>query len=255
MSIKCFGLPNPASICYFNSLFQVLISSYKFVLVNKEHGKETSILRKICNDLLNDKFDVLDYLHLIKLVKNKTTQSMSNQCSDEYFITMMDNIAQPIKDLFTLQIQIKHSCTKCTYNVNTTETTIILESTYQGPVVNSRQLEYLKRADEKCPQCDGKHIVEYLVTKTSDLLYVLVQEHKKPRTFPETMQLCDSNYELIGIVEHFGGLMGGHYTAIGKRAGQYYLFNDTYYKKLEHLLTTGQQRIILYEKSNIVTHS
>jgi len=41
-------------------------------------------------------------------------------------------------------------------------------------------------------------------------------------------------YDLIGVINHFGGLGGGHYTAFGKNevTGQWYEFDDSYVRFL-----------------------
>jgi ubiquitin C-terminal hydrolase len=44
--------------------------------------------------------------------------------------------------------------------------------------------------------------------------------------YPEQLQILGREYKLMGVVLHFGTLDGGHYTALCRREGKWFEFND-----------------------------
>merc|ERR1712080_554986 len=59
-------------------------------------------------------------------------------------------------------------------------------------------------------------------------------------SFPMTLNLHSTHYELIGIVEHCGALNSGHYTAVVKSSNDnttWYYCSDSLIKKTVNITT------------------
>jgi ubiquitin C-terminal hydrolase len=61
------------------------------------------------------------------------------------------------------------------------------------------------------------------------------------------------NYELYGVCNHSGGVLGGHYTAYVKNAnGKWYHFNDTSVSEvgLNESIVSAKAYVLFYRKKN-----
>lgn len=56
-------------------------------------------------------------------------------------------------------------------------------------------------------------------------------------------------YDLYGVVNHIGGLGGGHYTAYAKHDEDWYLFNDQRFSLAkEEDLCTSEAYVLFYKR-------
>ena len=70
---------------------------------------------------------------------------------------------------------------------------------------------------------------------------------KTPVEIYEYIILEDIKMKLVGTVNHYGGLGGGHYVSHGLRNGTWYLFNDSQYKEVEIDLKDPSIYIAIYQ--------
>jgi len=73
------------------------------------------------------------------------------------------------------------------------------------------------------------------------------QKINTPVEIYEYIILEDIKMKLVGTVNHYGGLGGGHYVSHGLRNGTWYLFNDSQYKEVEIDLKDPSIYIAIYQ--------
>lgn len=69
-------------------------------------------------------------------------------------------------------------------------------------------------------------------------------------TYPETLEIDDQSFELYGVVEHFGSLFSGHYTARVKCGGKWYNFDDSYVSPVSGAVNSRNAYLLFYARSN-----
>jgi ubiquitin C-terminal hydrolase len=102
----------------------------------------------------------------------------------------------------------------------------------------TKQTSYID-ADYKCPKCKKtgeKYSMNCLVMVPEILVvlskkYIVGQKLETYTDFPKNMSFNGTNdmklnYTAVSQVEHVGGMHGGHYWAISKRANGWYCLND-----------------------------
>lgn len=108
-----------------------------------------------------------------------------------------------------------------------------------------------------CSKCDKKvkvRKVEQVINISSVLIIVFKKYLRKYSVdFPASFSLegvdNNLNYVLVGQVEHYGGQIGGHYTARGLRKdGKVYLFNDNNISEVEGFQSTPNTYMIVYQR-------
>ncbi|CAK84647.1 unnamed protein product (macronuclear) [Paramecium tetraurelia] len=68
--------------------------------------------------------------------------------------------------------------------------------------------------------------------------------------YPENIIINQIDYDLYGVVQHFGGLDNGHYTAYGKRSNKWIEFNDKQTKEVQvnDVINDKNAYILFYQK-------
>ena len=113
--IPPIGFQNTGAICYFNSLMQCLLSSPYFIrfVIDKRHP----LFLEFCNDILNDKWNVIFTTKLLHSLQN----FQPNQSSSEYFVLMVDSLS--LEKLFECQYKITTVCKECNHAKEKIDTT------------------------------------------------------------------------------------------------------------------------------------
>ena len=182
------------------------------------------------------------YMWLIRTLQIKT--GISNQCADEYFLYLMDRLAQKINDQFKCKLSINRRCNKCNYKLDKTEDVITLE------YVDVSFVTHTSDGGKCSAKCNGNITVIYTVVAVSNLLYIVNQRDDQQYTPADQITVCKKQYKLIGYVVHTGSAHGGHYTAVARRDGSFYRFNDSVVVKLSEddiFKKHERKRIILYQ--------
>ncbi|CAD8179166.1 unnamed protein product [Paramecium octaurelia] len=68
--------------------------------------------------------------------------------------------------------------------------------------------------------------------------------------YPENITINQIDYDLYGVVQHFGGLDNGHYTAYGKRSNKWIEFNDKQTKEVQvnDVINDKNAYILFYQR-------
>ena len=67
-------------------------------------------------------------------------------------------------------------------------------------------------------------------------------------TYRETLVIKDQSYTLYGVVEHFGSLFSGHYTARVKCADKWYNFDDSYVTSVSGAVNSRHAYLLFYSR-------
>lgn len=223
--IPPIGFQNTGAICYFNSLMQCLLSSPYFIrfVIDKRHP----LFLEFCNDILNDKWNVLFTTKLLHSLQN----FQPNQSSSEYFVLMVDSLS--LEKLFECQYKITTICKECNHTKQKIDTTY-------NVLLNDSFSEFMQTGCELsgvlCDGCKQKTtLVEHRkIRAVSNVIAISLNKYfsKKMIDYPSNLTLGAFRYRLKGTVEHYGVLGGGHYVCRVERGDDHYLIDDTNVKTM-----------------------
>lgn len=224
--IPALGFKNTGAICYFNSLLQCILSSthfLRFILTDNRDPRFLSFFQNICNDLWNSTFTT----ELLQSIGN----FQPNQSSSEYFLMIMD--ALKWERLFECRHQQTKECTSCGHKNVTSDISY-------NVLINDSLEEFMKTEchldNVLCDGCKIKttYTQHQQIHSLSPVIVLSLNKYfgKKLIQYPQMIQFGDkANYVLIGTIEHFGGLEGGHYISRVRRledgSACYYIIDDT----------------------------
>jgi len=77
---------------------------------------------------------------------------------------------------------------------------------------------------------------DYTLRKNNKLITYNENIDLYPFTLYNNIQNC--KYELFGIINHHGNVMGGHYYSYIKKNGQWYMFNDTNVSNISNIISS-----------------
>ena len=225
--IPALGFQNTGAICYFNSLLQCILSStnfLRFILNDNRDPRFLSFFQNICNDLWNSTFTT----ELLQSVGN----FQPNQSSSEYFLMIMD--ALKWERLFECRHQQTKECRSCGHKNVTTDISynVLINESIEEFMKTECQLDNVL-----CDGCKTKttYTQHQQVQSLSPVIVLYLNKYfgKKLIHYPQMIQFGDkATYILVGTIEHFGGLNGGHYICRVRRLEDdksvgYYVIDDT----------------------------
>lgn len=174
------------------------------------------------------------------------------RCSDcNKWVSQVENM----NNLFTVQPDLKPEQIEKFERYNTEEVEMSKFLANQTGYVESFE----------CPSCKSnneKYNVNCLVM-VPEILVVLSKKYKAGQkldvytNFPKILVFNGKNktklvYNAVSQIEHSGGLNGGHYWAISKRAGGWYNLNDTHVSSADFRPTTDTY-IVFYHLFNVLS--
>jgi len=219
---------------------------------------------------------ILDLLHESLATILVQTNIRENNLALEQWKLIYKNGESPILNTFYNQVETKIKCGKCnniTYNYQPT-------SLLHLPIPNTSFislddcLEKFSLEEElnddnlyNCERCNEYVIAKRTdhIYKTNDYLIIVLERFDKngiknnqPVDFP-TFDLdlspymthnIEKRYKLYGIVNHIGGMNGGHYFSYIENNGQWYEFNDSSVRTIPIENIVSSSAYILFYQAN-----
>ncbi|XP_035772239.1 putative ubiquitin carboxyl-terminal hydrolase 50 [Neolamprologus brichardi] len=276
-----YGLKSPGLTCYLNSVLQVLFMTENFrdaLKRSPDHQRASkdspiidSELRKLFDDLQKKMAETRNITEKLGI-----TDVFEQRDAAEYFEKILCMTSQDASKIFKGELNHRTTCCKCDTKNDSRSFFWILplmveDSRYKNYNVEQGlkaffELQQVSGDDQiYCNHCDEKQdtYIKSEITQHPDVLTLLLKrftfDYKLRRYIklhckadvPQMLHIKKCNYELYAMVNHFGSLRGGHYTAEIKsyENGQWYCFDDRWVKRVK----MGHNRsstayILLYKK-------
>ncbi|XP_071315097.1 uncharacterized protein [Trachinotus anak] len=255
--IKHHGLLNQGATCYLNSVLQVLFMTEDF---------REAVERYICENpgseyidrQLKDLFDDLKErnTYTYKITKKLGIYRVyEQQDAAEYFEKILALTSSEASQIFHGQLTHKTICSECLAERNTdgpfwhlplelvdpgSKDYSVVDGTkeyFTASHFSGENQMYCEHCDAKSDatiRCVVKHHPEVLMLLLKrfefDYRYMMYVKNNCVVDVPYTLQIPENQtYELYAMVDHYGDLRGGHYTATVKSQDgkTWYNFNDT----------------------------
>lgn len=243
------GLYNTGSICYFNSLLQSIAactSIYNYPFDKQLYTDLEKCFMEFITQLRQKKMS-LDISN--KLLNSLRTNNFGNgqESACEAFILLINRLNNKgLNGKFLNRFRSTNECISCkniTYDVDHAIT--INYFFYTEVSVKNLLLYKTIVKDYKCEKCNNNGITRTCkLTMLSEILIITfnIFYNKIKYNWPLELILPQSklHYNIVGQIEHFGNLNGGHYRARGLRSGGVYEFDDSNVKpsKFEPTINT-----------------
>nr|XP_024655427.1 probable ubiquitin carboxyl-terminal hydrolase creB [Maylandia zebra] len=281
-----YGLKSPGLTCYLNSVLQVLFmtenfrdalkSSPDYRRSRKDSPIVDSELRKLFDDLQKQLAETRNITEKLGI-----TDVFEQRDAAEYFEKILCMTSQDASKIFKGELNHRTTCCKCDMKNDSRSFFWILPLMVEDSRYKTYNVEHGLEAffelqqvsgDDQiyCSCCDEKQNadIKWEITQHPDVLTLLLKrftfDYKLRRyvklhckaDVPQTLHMKKCTYELYAVVNHFGSLTGGHYTAEIKsyENGQWYCFNDGRVESVklffakENPLRSSTAYILLYRK-------
>lgn len=257
-----YGLYNTGSICYFNSLIQVLISCTSLHEWARCKKKEDNKMKtEFANFIINSNEPNSNISsHLLSVLKKYLPNFGNGQESASEALALLLNTIndKSLNKLFIHRFRYNIKCMSCQYITDQICDHSIQFELFHVSNITKEDILFQKTilSDYKCDKCN--HIGAEKISKLTMLPEILVclfnvyhnkTVHNFPAylEFPGNMQLL--KYMIVGQIEHSGSLNGGHYWSRALRNSGIYLFNDYSYSK-SIIEPTKNTYIVVYHLIN-----
>lgn len=193
------------------------------------------------NDLLNS---------LRELVPNF---GFSQESASEALTLLLNKINDKnLSNMFIHRFRYNIKCRTCGYVTNSSCDHSILFDMFHAPEINVDNMKSYsyELSDYTCDNCKkkGTSIKIANLTMLPEIIICLfnVYHTKKIHNFPNFLIFGSLKYVIVGQIEHFGTLNGGHYCSKALRRDGYYMFNDMFFNKVDSIEPTPNTYIVAY---------
>ena len=262
------GINNLGNTCYIASVLQCLRYSKRCVFQLREHDTASDMpLIRYFVDLLyagSTKQTLNAFVSTLALQGNQEFKLLRQCDAHELYLVLTDTFYTKhtkYTNPFMGKLRSTVECTVCHHNSITENPFVSLSLEMKGElesietlITNFLSKESLEDKIE-CDNCKEKQIStkQLTVSKTPDILVVHLKrftgllKNTTPIGLKQTITVNDQTYSLYAMVNHSGGLGGGHYTAAcKKRNGNWIICNDELVTDINRLPTQSSQPYMLF---------
>ncbi|XP_060922245.1 ubiquitin carboxyl-terminal hydrolase 47 isoform X2 [Limanda limanda] len=260
------GLRSPGLTCYLNTVLQLLFMTEDFRdSIKRCCSKDSTTIDALLKKLFDDLEIGLAKTHRLTR-KLGIVDVYEQRDAAEYFEKILCLTSPEASKIFKGELNHKTTCGGCKKKSDSKGFFWILplpmEDSSRHTFSVERGLMAFFRKDKVygenrmyCTECDKKHDadLECEMTQNPEILTLLLKRFTfeyKSRHYvklhcqvkvPQTLHIKDCKYDLYALVNHFGNLTGGHYTAEIKsfETGAWYCFNDDTVGKVKPLFRSG----------------
>ncbi|KAI3376356.1 hypothetical protein L3Q82_016840 [Scortum barcoo] len=252
---KYHGLSNQGATCYLNSVLQVLFMTKEFREAVERYTSEnpdTECIDGHLTSLFGDLKEHAAYtFNITQKLGHRQRYMFEQHDAAEYFEKILNLTSPEASEIFHGQLTHKTICSACGESTDTNGTfwhlpLALVDSFSVYSVVNGID-EYFRdsyfRGENHCEHCHDKRdgTIKCEIKHHPDVLVLLLKrfefnydymtyvKNNCPVDVPRSLQIPQNQtYELYAVVDHFGDLRSGHYTAIieSQDDEKWYNFND-----------------------------
>ncbi|XP_037615317.1 ubiquitin carboxyl-terminal hydrolase 12-like isoform X7 [Sebastes umbrosus] len=289
---KYYGLLNQGATCYLNSVLQVLFMTEDFREAVKRHTCETcgpKCIDRHLASLFDDLKGCTAYTY--KITNHLGIDNVYEQRdAAEYFEKILGLTSPEASQIFHGESTHKTKCSACCEETEAGGAfwylpLALVDSNSEDYSVVSGIKEYFRTSDFSgenqmyCDKCDAKTdaTIKCVIKRHPEVLMLLLKRFEFDYSYmryvknnhtvdvPCTLQIPENQtYELYAVVDHFGGLRGGHYNAtikpvtIKPQEERWYKFNDDSVTVLEYqpfqvdnIKKSGSAYLLFYRKKTV----
>ncbi|KAM3590264.1 uncharacterized protein V6R79_006801 [Siganus canaliculatus] len=271
------GLHNQGSTCYLNSVLQVLFRTEDFREAVERHCHENTAGGNCLDCRLQSLFKELKWrtgrTHSITKCLG-VDRVYEQQDAAEYFEKILSLTSPDVSQVFHGLLTHSIICSSCGTEMDSdglfwhlplalVDSDSELYSVVNGIKDYFREKHFRGQNQLYCDSCHAKSdaFTKRVIKNHPEVLMLLLKrftldykymEYVKINSdviIPETLQIPENqSYELYAVVDHFGSLRGGHYTATINVNGEWYTFNDSSVTKTPPVSITSSSAYLLFYK-------
>ncbi|KAM9335556.1 uncharacterized protein ABDE67_020548 [Symphorus nematophorus] len=269
-TVKYHGLLNQGATCYLNSVLQVLFMTEDFRAAVERHtceNPDTECIDPHLKTLFDDLKERTAYTY--KITKKLGIDRVYEQRdAAEYFEKILNLTSPDASKIFHGKLTNKIVCSACGTETDSNGAfwhlpLALVDSYSEHYSVLDGIEEYFRTSHFSgenqmyCDRCDGKSdattkcvikdhpkVLMLLLKRFEfDYRYMTYVKINRIVDVPCTVQIPENQkYELYAVVEHFGDLRSGHYTAMIKDDERWYKFNDNTVTLLDYHVDNFEKR-------------
>lgn len=235
---KPIGLYNTGSICYFNSLLQVLASCTSLRYYPTSNSDLDILFKKYVTNLE----DSFASSKLLNALVNKVSFGRGQESASEALTLLLNVIDNnELNKYFIHRFRYVIKCLICNHiTQQLSDHSMLFEIFHTTNLTEKQMIEYeIPLSDYKCEKCNNIGATKICrLTMLPEIIICLFNVYytKKIHTFPNFLLFPSYNgnklkYMAVGQIEHSGSLNGGHYWARALRNDSVYRFDDISYSK------------------------